>query len=91
MTHEDEHLADVKRDAIALWRAVLGGDHEGAGVIASNTRCGGCLAIQAVGLGIVLTADEPFIDDTGHVAVSDAEREAIDDFLATFQAERDLS
>jgi hypothetical protein len=83
MTHA--HLADTKRDAVALWRAVLASDMEGAGVIAANTPCQGCLAIQAVVLGLVVTADEPYLNDEGLITLPPDEREQLDAFLMGWQ------
>lgn len=83
MTHP--HLADTKRDAVALWRAVLASDMEGAGAITANTPCQGCLAIQAVVLGLVATADQPYLNDAGLIALPPDEREQLDAFLMGWQ------
>lgn len=80
-----EHLADVKRDAVALWRAVAGGDHMAAAVIAANATCAACVAIQAVTLGLVVIADEPSLDNAGYIVLPEVERAELDGFLAALQ------
>lgn len=80
-----EHMADVKRDAVALWRAIVGGDHMGAAAIAANAACSGCVAVQAVNLGLVITAENPRLDDAGFIELPEDERVALDGFLAELQ------
>jgi hypothetical protein len=87
MSHE--HVADIKRDAVALWLAVVNGDPEGAGVITGNTPCRGCLAMQCVVLGLAAFADEPYIGAGGNIAVPPAERERIAGLLASFRPDAD--
>ena len=85
--HRDrgEHLADIKRDAIAIWRAVLAGRYADAAVVANSTACGGCLAIHLVGTGIIALADDPDIDEHGHVTLPADEFDEVDEFLASLQ------
>lgn len=81
----DEALADTKRDAAALYRAVIGGDYHAASILAANTRCQGCLAIQAAILGVVLAVEDAeslSIGDDGHVVVGAEYREELDELLS---------
>jgi hypothetical protein len=73
-----EHLADVKRDA---------GDHLGAAVIAANAGCAGCVAVQAVNLGLVIAAENPGLDANGYIELPEDERAALDGFLVQLQEE----
>lgn len=79
--------ADTKRDALALYRAVLNDDDEARDVILSHTRCHGCLTIHAVLLGLVLGMDGP--DDVELTAsswrASETYRAEIDAVLADMQ------
>jgi hypothetical protein len=80
----DGALADTKRDAAALYRAIIGGDYHAASILANNTRCQGCLAIQTAILGVVLAAEDDeslSIGDDGHLAVGAEYREELDEVL----------
>jgi hypothetical protein len=80
----DEAVVDTKRDAAALFRAIIGGDYHAASILVTNTRCRGCLAVQAVILGIILAVpDAEFlsISDDGHVHIGTEHREELDQVL----------
>lgn len=76
---DGDPLLDSKRDAVALWRALNGGDEAGAHVIARATRCGPCLAIQAVLLALSFFTEEG-------TAPGDVRAE-IDAYLASMQGD----
>lgn len=78
-------LADTKRDAVALYRAVLGRDGTGAHVIQRNTRCKDCLAIQVATLGLILAAEDADcigLDGDGNLAIAEDELRRLDSVLA---------
>ena len=79
-THE--HLRDVKQDAIALWLAVASGDQDGQQALVAHTPCAGCLVLQAICLGIILIADEPFLNDAGLIQMPPAELHELESALA---------
>ena len=76
MQAHDDELLDAKRDAIALFRALLAGDHVGSRTIIECTGCKGCLALQAALLGVILSADGVEVDDAGIVTGDDPELDA---------------
>lgn len=69
---------DVKRDAAALWRAVLAGDREGAFAIIGNTSCAECLAMQAVVAGLFAAVPGTRLGEAGRITVPAAERARLD-------------
>ena len=79
---EHEHLTDIKRDAVALWIAVAGADIEGQQNLVANTKCPSCLAIQTAVLGVILIADEPFLNDAGFLQMRPAELRELESALS---------
>jgi hypothetical protein len=85
MTTNNEHLADTKRDAVALLRAVMHADQEGIEVITDNTRCTACLAVNvAVMATIMLVEDDDCIglDEHDCIKVTGPELDRLDAELA---------
>ena len=72
-------------------RAVLNGDQEGAHALVGNTRCQGCLAIQAATLGLILKVE--YIDSVdvgadGHLVFTGDECDDLDAALAEMPVPR---